>query len=340
MNFKTITFNVRIDRTCYAHLLSHMRDLRVTDEQVAGLTGQVYLPAPSLLVHQYATSDTGLVLGALRLTGAFSHLPSGAAAALAQSSPNFMRPVLSETLEQALRDSSTNLDLLKGALELAVRMPYEAVNVPVTAASRIFYRWQPHGTRLVKTTSDWFICLQFDARFHTGTLPGTRHIGLDLGWLPLTVAITDEGQVKEFYGADLTHALSLFQFGMLSAPALQLLERLEYSIGRADCERVLDHLLDNACAVHAERLSHTSLNGEFVALSRKRATFDYHHAWLREILGVARIPLLRVPAAWTSQRCSRCNNIGARNAKTFTCPACGHTEHADHNAARNILNSK
>ena len=58
MNFKSITFNVRIDRACYPHLLSHMRDLRVTDEQVAGLTGQVYLPAPSLLVHQYATSDT------------------------------------------------------------------------------------------------------------------------------------------------------------------------------------------------------------------------------------------------------------------------------------------
>ena len=247
---------------------------------------------------------------------------------------------MSETLEHALLDPSTNLELLRGALELAARMPYETVNTSVSPASRIFYRWQPHGTRLVKTASDWFVCLQFDARFHADRPPGTCRIGLNLGWLPLTVAVTDHGQVKEFYGADLTHVLPLFQFDVLSAPALQLLERLEYSIGRADCEHVLDHLLDHACAVHAERLSHTSLNGKFVGLSRRRATYDYHHAWLREILSVARIPLLRVPAAWTSQRCSRCNDIGTRKDKTFICPACGHTDHADHNAAQNVLKSR
>lgn len=234
MNFKSITFNVRIARTCSPHLLLHMRDFRAAEGQVAGLTGQVYLPAPSLLVHQYASSDTELVLGAMRLTGAFSHLPSGPRAGL---SP-LHAPMMSETLEHALLDPSTNLDLLKGALARAVRMPYEAVNVPATPNSRIFYRWQPHGTRLVKTTTDWFICLQFDARFHADTPPGSCHIGLDLGWLPLTVAVNDHGQVHEFYGADLTHALPLFQFGVLSAPALQLLERLEYSVGRASCEHV------------------------------------------------------------------------------------------------------
>jgi putative transposase len=50
--------------------------------------------------------------------------------------------------------------------------------------------------------------------------------------------------------------------------------------------------------------------------------------------------LLAVPAAYTSQRCSVCGHVHADNRKTqavFACVACGHTEHADVNAAKNIL---
>ncbi|WP_188973388.1 zinc ribbon domain-containing protein [Deinococcus aerolatus] len=60
---------------------------------------------------------------------------------------------------------------------------------------------------------------------------------------------------------------------------------------------------------------------------------------MSELLRVARIPLSRIPAALTSQRRSRCEEIGVRRLNVFVCPKCGHTEDADHNAARNILNS-
>lgn len=339
MNFTPITFNVRIDRLSYPDLLAHMRDLSVTDEDVAGMPGQVHRPAHALLVDQYAASDTQLVLGKLQLAGDFSHLPSGAAAALAQASPSFRRPVLFEQIRNALGDPSTNLSLLKGTLELAAQTPYEAATGPHEPAGRIFYRWQPEGTRLVRNGGHWFACLQFGARFHADTPPGKLRIGLDLGWSPLTIAVTDRGEVREFAGADLRHVLPLYKFGVLSSGALQLLQRLEYSAGRADCERVLDYLLDHACAVHAERLDRKWRNGTFVSLSRKRATYDHHHAWLSELLRVARIPLSRIPAALTSQRCSRCEEIGVRRLKFFVCPKCGHTEDADHNAARNILHA-
>lgn len=49
--------------------------------------------------------------------------------------------------------------------------------------------------------------------------------------------------------------------------------------------------------------------------------------------------LLLVPPAHTSQRCNVCERIEAGNRATrdvFTCLACGHTEDADINAARNI----
>jgi putative transposase len=49
---------------------------------------------------------------------------------------------------------------------------------------------------------------------------------------------------------------------------------------------------------------------------------------------------MEVPAAYTSQTCSACGHVHKDNRLTqsnFTCVACGHHEHADVNAAKNIL---
>lgn len=50
--------------------------------------------------------------------------------------------------------------------------------------------------------------------------------------------------------------------------------------------------------------------------------------------------LIYVPAAYTSQTCADCGVVDARSRKSqavFECVACGHADHADTNAARNIL---
>ncbi|EIV94261.1 RNA-guided endonuclease TnpB family protein [Frankia sp. QA3] len=47
----------------------------------------------------------------------------------------------------------------------------------------------------------------------------------------------------------------------------------------------------------------------------------------------------KVPAAYTSRRCSACGNVAAQSRESqarFRCVACGHTANADINAARNI----
>ena len=47
------------------------------------------------------------------------------------------------------------------------------------------------------------------------------------------------------------------------------------------------------------------------------------------------IPVISVEPAYTSQTCNSCFRIGSRNGESFTC-SCGHTAHADLNAAKNI----
>ena len=52
--------------------------------------------------------------------------------------------------------------------------------------------------------------------------------------------------------------------------------------------------------------------------------------------------VIKVPAKYTSQRCSKCGHIEKENRKTqagFKCKACGHWDNADTNAALNILAS-
>lgn len=52
--------------------------------------------------------------------------------------------------------------------------------------------------------------------------------------------------------------------------------------------------------------------------------------------------VIEVPAAYTSQTCAECGVVDeqSRNGERYQCRSCGHTAHADVNAARNILSRR
>ncbi|MEV0340927.1 transposase [Nocardia sp. NPDC050713] len=67
------------------------------------------------------------------------------------------------------------------------------------------------------------------------------------------------------------------------------------------------------------------------------------HAFERALVSVSRYTgthVVKVPAAYTSQRCSVCRSVDPGNRESqavFRCATCGYREHADVNAAKNIL---
>jgi IS605 OrfB family transposase len=77
-----------------------------------------------------------------------------------------------------------------------------------------------------------------------------------------------------------------------------------------------------------------------VALRRRLALWQ-HGAIRRAVASKAQLAGLAIASvnpAYTSQNCSRCGLRGTRRRHQFACPACGHTQHADVNAAINIRN--
>ncbi|HEU5437684.1 MAG TPA: transposase [Ktedonobacterales bacterium] len=77
-----------------------------------------------------------------------------------------------------------------------------------------------------------------------------------------------------------------------------------------------------------------------VALRRRLALWQ-HGAIRRAVASKAQLAGLAIASvnpAYTSQNCSRCGLRGKRRRHQFACPACGHTQHADVNAAINIRN--
>lgn len=78
-----------------------------------------------------------------------------------------------------------------------------------------------------------------------------------------------------------------------------------------------------------------------LAMSVHDAAFGMFWQMLKYKAELRGVRLIWMPPQYTSQRCSVCGHVDKENRKTqanFTCLSCGHSENADVNAAKNVLN--
>jgi putative transposase len=100
-------------------------------------------------------------------------------------------------------------------------------------------------------------------------------------------------------------------------------------------KKLVEVALGNKCAIKMEHLYN-----EDTPVSNRYSLNSWFFRRLEERIE-ERARKLGVPVAYidpdsTSKQCSRCGEMGLRAGRTFTCPHCGHVDHADVNAAFQI----
>ena len=110
--------------------------------------------------------------------------------------------------------------------------------------------------------------------------------------------------------------------------------RMSYENHRAT-RAVVDYAATHRRAVVMERLENVRSEGSKMRgySERNQWAFAQFGSMLRYKCALRGIPLIEVPAAYTSQECSRCGSIHKPNGKHYKCETCGHNDHRDANAA-------
>ncbi len=115
----------------------------------------------------------------------------------------------------------------------------------------------------------------------------------------------------------------------------QISKRLVSNAARTKRGIAVEHLTD----IRAQGAPGTRVKGKENRAKRSNWSFAQLRMFLEYKAKLTAVPFGVVDPAYTSQRCFECGHIEASNRKSqseFLCKACGHTAHADVNAAKNI----
>lgn len=183
------------------------------------------------------------------------------------------------------------------------------------------------GIRISRRLKGWFLTLVFDVQEPPES--AQQRIGIDVGYTVAAATSTGELHGKEL--ELLQRRTKWRQYRHASKkPYRQGLNRIAKQI-------VADHPQTDFAV---EQLSFKGKKKRAPIFRTRLSRFAYQHLAQRlERIGQAEgFRVLYVNPAYTSQKCSQCGCVDKsnRNGDCFCCVKCGHSAHADHNAAVNI----
>jgi hypothetical protein len=271
-------------------------------------------------------------------------------------------PVLNETVIQA----NANVALLQPAkdssfdywLRLSTLEPGQPVLLPVKLAA--YHRRALAGKTLNSSTTltckptGWWLTLSYDEQVPVVTLQNAPVLGVDVGIANFITTSTGKqygtfhGKLAERHKQDRAKRrrkaklrACLKKKGVKQLPSTRnkkLARHVRQEINRAVNELYRDY---PDAQVAYEQLNVAGMR--FTARRMNAYLYASNLAHLPEQLawGAAKrgVRARKVKSAYSSQECQRCHYVAHQNRptqQTFCCRVCGHTTHADVNAAENL----
>jgi putative transposase len=103
-------------------------------------------------------------------------------------------------------------------------------------------------------------------------------------------------------------------------------------------KRIVDYAVSHCRAIAIEALKSVNAKGSKIRKFSQKSQWSFAQleSFIRYKAALRGIPVIAVPAEYTSQECSRCGYIQKPNGKKYVCGTCGHIDHRDANAGFNI----
>jgi len=220
---------------------------------------------------------------------------------------------------------------------------------------------------LLKESTGWFISIQTEREIEDPIHPSTSEVGIDVGIARF--ATLSDGSFVEPINAFKTHQDKLARAQRLLSCKVRFssnwkkqkkqVSRINSKIAniRKDfLHKLSTKISDSQAVVYVEdlKVSNMSKSAKGTAESPgknvkaksglNRSILDQGWGMFREMLAYKLTwrggKLVAVPPQYTSQRCPNCGHVAKENRKSqseFCCVECGHSAHADHVGAINVL---
>jgi IS605 OrfB family transposase len=103
-------------------------------------------------------------------------------------------------------------------------------------------------------------------------------------------------------------------------------------------KHIVDYAVSHCRAIAIEALKGVVAKGSKIKKFSQKSQWSFAQleSFIRYKAALHGVPVIAVPAEYTSQECSRCGHIQKPDGKSYTCGVCGHIDHRDANAGFNI----
>ena len=239
-----------------------------------------------------------------------------------------------------LNDNSVSIWTVNGRLK----------NIPIQVHNKELFKYRKGQVDLKYENSQWFLLCTIDIPNLEQYVPNDC-IGVDLGIKQ--IATTSDG---EFYSGDIielkrkkyaSHRQRLQKRGTRSAKRrIKTIgnkeARFRKDINHCISKKLVEKAKGNLCSIALEELKGINTRTT-VRKSQRNQRLSWSFYQLRSFIEYKAmeqgVPVVIVPAPYTSQTCSACGHCEKKNRKNqseFICLSCGFAANADFNASLNI----